>query len=79
MRGDDLQLIPEESMAPLKPKDRQIAKSLASLEIIPDNYQEELSRMVQSGQRAEIEALYCRGYDFLGRYLAKKIVQANYI
>lgn len=35
MRGDDLQLIPEESMTPLKPKDKQIAKSLASLDILP--------------------------------------------
>ncbi|CAO2842881.1 unnamed protein product [Amaranthus hypochondriacus] len=79
VRGDDLQLIPAESMVPLKPKDRQIAKSLTSLEILPDEYQEELSLMIQSGHRAEIEALYYRGYDFLGKYLAKKIVQANYI
>ncbi|KAJ8430729.1 hypothetical protein Cgig2_001302 [Carnegiea gigantea] len=79
VRGDDLLLIPEESMAPLKPKDLQIAKSLTSLKILPDDYQEELSQMIQSGQRADIEALYCHGYGFLGRYLAKKIVQANYI
>ena len=35
--------------------------------------------MVQSGKRAEIEALYCHGYDFLGKFIAKKIVQADYI
>lgn len=35
--------------------------------------------MVQSGRRAEIEALYFRGYNFLGKYIAKKIVQANYV
>uniref|UniRef100_A0A7C8YQ67 DNA topoisomerase (ATP-hydrolyzing) n=1 Tax=Opuntia streptacantha TaxID=393608 RepID=A0A7C8YQ67_OPUST len=35
VRGDDLQLIPVESMAPLKPKDLQIAKSLISLKILP--------------------------------------------
>uniref|UniRef100_A0A7C8YQ75 DNA topoisomerase (ATP-hydrolyzing) n=1 Tax=Opuntia streptacantha TaxID=393608 RepID=A0A7C8YQ75_OPUST len=79
VRGDDLQLIPVESMAPLKPKDLQIAKSLISLKILPDDYQQELSRMTQSGQKAEIEALYYHGYGFLGQYLAKKIVQANYI
>lgn len=79
VRGDDLQLIPEESKTPLKPKDLQIAKSLTSLEILPYEYHEELSLMVQSGQRADIEALYCHGYDFLGRYLTQKIVQANYI
>ncbi|GAB4857433.1 hypothetical protein Ancab_015342 [Ancistrocladus abbreviatus] len=79
LRGDDLQLIPEESLTPLKAKDLQIAKSLTSLDILQDNYKEELSLMVQSGQRAEIEALYYHGYDFLGKYLAKKIVQANYI
>lgn len=35
--------------------------------------------MVQSGKRAEIEALYYYGYDYLGKYLANKIVQANYL
>jgi len=113
VRGDDLQLIPVESMAPLKPKDLQIAKSLISLKILPvsgksdktqevhfcldvltrryncrshcmrcmlqDDYQQELSRMTQSRQKTEIEALYYHGYGFLGRYLAKKIVQADYI
>ncbi|KAL9230991.1 hypothetical protein vseg_006269 [Gypsophila vaccaria] len=79
VRGEDLQLIPEESMASLKPKDLQIAKSLTSLNILSEDYQEELIQMVQSGHRADIEALYCHGYDFLGKYLAKKIVQADYI
>ncbi|KAI7988025.1 Meiotic recombination protein SPO11-2 [Camellia lanceoleosa] len=79
LRRDDLELIPEQSFMPLKPKDVQIAKSLASSEILQDNYKEELAVMVQSGKRAEIEALYFHGYDFLGKYLAKKIVQANYI
>ncbi|XP_028077336.1 meiotic recombination protein SPO11-2 isoform X2 [Camellia sinensis] len=79
LRRDDLELIPEQSFMPLKPKDVQIAKSLASSEILQDNYKEELAVMVQSGKRAEIEALYFHGYDFLGKYLAKKIVLANYI
>lgn len=35
--------------------------------------------MVESGQRAEIEALYSHGYDYLGKFIARKIVQANYI
>jgi meiotic recombination protein SPO11 len=35
--------------------------------------------MVQSGRRAEIEALYFHGYDYLGKYIAKKIVQSDYI
>ena len=35
--------------------------------------------MVQSGRRAEIEALYFHGYDFLGKYLANKTVQTHYI
>lgn len=35
--------------------------------------------MVESGLRAEIEALYFHGYDYLGKFIAKKIVQANYI
>ncbi|CAN1300541.1 Meiotic recombination protein SPO11-2 [Linum perenne] len=79
VRGDDLQFIPEESLVPLKPRDIQIAKSLMSSEILQDKYKEELELMVQSGKRAEIEALFFHGYDFLGKYIAKKIVQANYI
>ncbi|CAL5442620.1 unnamed protein product [Camellia sinensis] len=73
LRRDDLELIPEQSFMPLKPKDVQIAKSLASSEILQDNYKEELAVMVQSGKRAEIEALYFHGHNFLGKYLAKKI------
>ncbi|KAH7550219.1 hypothetical protein JRO89_XS13G0156300 [Xanthoceras sorbifolium] len=79
LRGDDLQMIPEQSLVPLKPRDLQIAKSLMSSEILQEKYREELALMVQSGQRAEIEALYYHGYDYLGKYMAKKIVQANYI
>ncbi|OMP06072.1 Spo11/DNA topoisomerase VI, subunit A [Corchorus olitorius] len=79
VRGADLQLIPEQSLAPLKPRDWQIAKSLKSSEILQENYREELELMMQSGQRAEIEALYVHGFDYLGKYIAKKIVQANYI
>ncbi|XP_010418437.1 PREDICTED: meiotic recombination protein SPO11-2-like [Camelina sativa] len=79
LRGDDLNLIPEESLVPLKPKDSQIAKSLLSSKILQDNYRDELSLMVQTGKRAEIEALYCHGYDYLGKYIATKIVQGKYI
>lgn len=43
------------------------------------NYKEELEAMVQSGRKAEIEALYYHGYDFLGKYLANKVVQVDYI
>ncbi|CAK7335609.1 unnamed protein product [Dovyalis caffra] len=79
LRGHDLQLIPEESLVPLKPRDLQIAESLMSSEILQEKHREELALMVQSGKRAEIEALYFHGYDNLGKYMAKKIVQANYI
>jgi len=44
-----------------------------------ENYREELSLMVQTGKRAEIEALYCHGYNYLGKYIATKIVQGKYI
>ncbi|PWA55193.1 meiotic recombination protein SPO11-2 [Artemisia annua] len=77
IRKDDLDIIPEESLIPLKPKDLQIAKSLTSSEILQDNYKEELAVMVQRGRKAEIEALYFHGYDFLGKYLANKVVQAR--
>ncbi|XP_017973946.1 PREDICTED: meiotic recombination protein SPO11-2 isoform X2 [Theobroma cacao] len=79
LRGDDLQLIPEQSLAPLKPRDLQIAKGLISSVILQENYREELALMMQSGKRAEIEALYFHGYDYLGKFIAKKIVQASYI
>ncbi|GMY30413.1 meiotic recombination protein SPO11-2 isoform X1 [Fagus crenata] len=79
LRGDDLQLIPEQSMVPLKQKDLQIATSLMSSEILQENYREQLAVMVQLGQRVEIEALYFHGYGYLGKYIAKKIVQADYI
>ncbi|KAL6549923.1 hypothetical protein OROMI_020411 [Orobanche minor] len=80
LRKDDIeQFVPEESLIPLKPRDHQIAKSLASSEILQDNYKEELAAMIGSEQRAEIEALYFHGYDFLAKYIGKKIVQANYI
>ncbi|XAR70250.1 DNA topoisomerase (ATP-hydrolyzing) [Bertholletia excelsa] len=79
LREDDLELLPEQSFLQLKPRDLQIAKSLASSEILPDNYKEELAVMVRSGKRAEIEALYVHGYTFLGKFLANKIVQAKYI
>ncbi|KAJ4839150.1 hypothetical protein Tsubulata_008315 [Turnera subulata] len=79
LREADLRLIPEESFVPLKPRDLQIAKSLTSLELLQDNHRQELELMVQSGKRAEIEALYFHGYDYLGKYIAKKIVQADYI
>ncbi|KDP34754.1 hypothetical protein JCGZ_11275 [Jatropha curcas] len=79
LRRDDLALMPEEALVPLKARDLQIAKSLMSSEILPENYREEVALMVESGKRAEIEALFFHGYDYLGKYIAKKIVQANYI
>ncbi|KAL2238263.1 meiotic recombination protein SPO11-2 [Sesamum indicum] len=80
LRKDDIEeLIPEDSLIPLKPRDHQIGKSLASSEILQDNYKEELAAMIQTGYRAEIEALYFHGFDFLAMYIGKKIVQANYI
>lgn len=39
VRKGDLELIPEQSFIPLKPRDVQIAKSLASSEILPVNCQ----------------------------------------
>ncbi|XP_075495693.1 meiotic recombination protein SPO11-2 [Primulina tabacum] len=80
LRKNDIeQLIPDESLIQLKTRDHQIAKSLANSEILLDKYKEELAMMVQSGHKAEIEALYVHGFDFLSKYLAKKIVQASYI
>ncbi|GFP88935.1 meiotic recombination protein spo11-2 [Phtheirospermum japonicum] len=80
LRKDDIErFVPEESLVPLKPRDHQIAKSLGSSEILQDKYKEEVAVMIESGYRAEIEALYFHGYDFLAKYIGKKIVQADYI
>ncbi|KAL0289778.1 UNVERIFIED_CONTAM: Meiotic recombination protein SPO11-2 [Sesamum calycinum] len=50
LRKDDIEeLIPEDSLIPLKPRDHQIGKSLASSEILQDNYKEELAAMIQTG------------------------------
>uniref|UniRef100_A0A7N0TVJ6 DNA topoisomerase (ATP-hydrolyzing) n=2 Tax=Kalanchoe fedtschenkoi TaxID=63787 RepID=A0A7N0TVJ6_KALFE len=79
LRGDDLPFIPEEALLPLKPRDFQVAKSLTSSKTIQDEFRQELEIMLQSGKRAEIEALYIHGYDFLSKYLANKIVKGGYI
>jgi hypothetical protein len=35
--------------------------------------------MRESRQRAEIEALYVHGYEFLTKFITEKIVQRDYI
>ncbi|OEL19619.1 Meiotic recombination protein SPO11-2 [Dichanthelium oligosanthes] len=79
LRGDDLQLIPESAFQELKPRDLQIAKSLLSSKFLQESHRAELTLMVETGKRAEIEALYPHGFDFLGKYIARKIVQGDYI
>ncbi|CAL5010245.1 unnamed protein product [Urochloa decumbens] len=79
LRGDDLQLIPESAFQELKPRDLQIAKSLLSSKFLQECHRAELTLMVETGKRAEIEALYSHGFDFLGKYIARKIVQGDYI
>ncbi|CAL4996832.1 unnamed protein product [Urochloa decumbens] len=79
LRGDDLQLIPESAFQELKPRDLQIAKSLLSSKFLQESHRAELTLMVETGKRAEIEALYSHGFDFLGKYIARKIVQGDYI
>ncbi|QHO53649.1 Meiotic recombination protein [Arachis hypogaea] len=73
LRGQDLEMLPDESLVPLKPKDLQIAQSLMSSGILQGNYRDEVALMVQSGRRAEIEALY-----FHGRKVEKLIEKHNY-
>ncbi|KXG24464.1 meiotic recombination protein SPO11-2 [Sorghum bicolor] len=79
MRGDDLQLIPESAFQVLKPRDLQIAKSLLSSKFLQESHRAELTLMVEKGKRADIEALYSHGFDYLGKYIARKIVQGDYI
>ncbi|KAF8712943.1 hypothetical protein HU200_028728 [Digitaria exilis] len=79
LRGDDLQLIPQNAFQELKPRDLQIAKSLMSSKFLQESHRAELTKMVDTGKRAEIEALYSSGFDFLGKYITRKIVQGDYI
>ncbi|XP_039124499.1 meiotic recombination protein SPO11-2 [Dioscorea cayenensis subsp. rotundata] len=79
LRGNDLYIIPQHSMVQLKARDLQIAKSLLSSDLLQDIYREELGFMVEMGKRVEIEALYCNGFEYLGKYIVKKIVQCDYI
>uniref|UniRef100_A0A0E0I7D8 DNA topoisomerase (ATP-hydrolyzing) n=1 Tax=Oryza nivara TaxID=4536 RepID=A0A0E0I7D8_ORYNI len=79
LRGDDLQLIPQSAYQELKPRDLQIAKSLLSSKFLQDKHRAELTLMLETSKRAEIEALYSHGFDFLGKYVARKIVQGDYI
>jgi len=79
LRGDDLQLIPESAFQELKPRDSHIAKSLLSSKFLQESHRAELTLMMERGKRAEIEALYSHGFDFLGKYIARKIVQGDYI
>ncbi|KAJ3692591.1 hypothetical protein LUZ60_011686 [Juncus effusus] len=79
LRGDDINLIPQNAFIELKSRDHQIAKSLLSSKLLPEVYKTEVEKMVSIGRRAEIEALYFHGFDFLGKFLARKIVQSDYI
>uniref|UniRef100_J3MQI6 Meiotic recombination protein SPO11-2 n=1 Tax=Oryza brachyantha TaxID=4533 RepID=J3MQI6_ORYBR len=79
LRGDDLQLIPQSAYQELKPRDLQIAKSLLSSKFLQEKHRAELTLMLEMGKRAEIEALYSHGFDFLGKYVARKVVQGDYI
>ncbi|AQK50754.1 topoisomerase-like enzyme2 [Zea mays] len=79
VRGGDLHLIPEDAFQELKPRDLQIAKSLMSSKFLQESHRAELALMVERGKRADIEALYSHGFDFLGKYIARKIVQGDYI
>nr|APZ84706.1 initiator of meiotic double stranded breaks SPO11-2 [Zea mays subsp. mays]APZ84716.1 initiator of meiotic double stranded breaks SPO11-2 [Zea mays subsp. mays] len=79
VRGGDLHLIPEGAFQELKPRDLQIAKGLMSSKFLQESHRAELALMVERGKRADIEALYSHGFDFLGKYIARKIVQGDYI
>jgi meiotic recombination protein SPO11 len=46
---------------------------------LQENHRAELTLMVERGKRADIEALYSHGFDYLGKYIARKIVQGDYI
>lgn len=42
-------------------------------------YKQEILEMLTFGQKAEIEALYAHGYEFLAKFITKKIVRQDFI
>ncbi|KAI4370100.1 hypothetical protein MLD38_018481 [Melastoma candidum] len=56
----------------------QVEKILIPSGFISERYKEERTLMMQKGQRVEIESLYYHSYDFLGKYIMKKILQVDY-
>ncbi|XVF82774.1 hypothetical protein PTKIN_Ptkin16aG0076500 [Pterospermum kingtungense] len=81
LRENDLEeeKIPERFFSPLNQRDFQIAGSLISSEILPEKYREQLRLMMQRKEKVHIEALFHHGFNYLGKYIAKKIEQADYI
>ena len=57
LRGDDLQLIPEQSLVPLKPRDLQISKCLMSSESLQVNYQAPQIPPLQALHRCKLKGI----------------------
>ncbi|CAA7393124.1 unnamed protein product [Spirodela intermedia] len=79
LRSEDLPSLPVSAMNDLTARDLQISRSLMSSRMLPGPHRAELEMMAAMGKRVEMEALYYRGFGFLGKYVAQKIVRGDYI
>ncbi|KAH9547964.1 hypothetical protein CY35_11G062900 [Sphagnum magellanicum] len=82
LRQRDIQTyVPKEAFVNLEDRDRTLANSLLTSKMLKnqEEYKGEILEMLVSGQKAEIEALYAHGYNFLTRFITQKLVQRDYI
>ncbi|KAJ7553112.1 hypothetical protein O6H91_06G084500 [Diphasiastrum complanatum] len=81
LRGEDIELLPKEALIEFSHKDHQLARSLLASKMLENReaYKLEVGKMMEMSKRAEIEALYAHGYDFLGHYITQKILRLQYI
>ncbi|KAL3682037.1 hypothetical protein R1sor_000059 [Riccia sorocarpa] len=81
LRYDDLRYIRDEAILDFKGRDKILAESLQKSKLLQnyEEYERELAHMIDSQKRVEIEALHSNGEEFLGKFIADKIVQQDYI
>mmetsp|Transcript_13616 Transcript_13616/g.42143 ORF Transcript_13616/g.42143 Transcript_13616/m.42143 type:complete len:108 (+) Transcript_13616:75-398(+) len=84
LRPSDLDAysLPEQCRLPMTPKDIEMGKQLLKEEFVLKNpaWVRELERMLQTKQKAEIQALSAFGFQFVTKvYLPRKLRQGDWI
>nr|XP_024396453.1 meiotic recombination protein SPO11-2-like isoform X2 [Physcomitrium patens] len=78
---DALTYVPATAFTSLTDRDMTQARSLLASKMLQNHkqYKQEILEMLTFGQKAEIEALYAHGYEFLAKFITKKIVRQDFI